>query len=119
MTGLYPDQTRVRNNAVLFRDTIPDVETLPQMFRRNGYYSARVGKIYHYGVPRQIGTNGLDDPASWDEVVNPRGRDKANESLINTLDPKGNLGGTLSWMADGGDDQDQTDGIGATECIAC
>ena len=117
MTGLYPDQTRVRNNAVFFRDTIPDVVTLSQMFRNNGYYAARVGKIYHYGVPAQIGTDGLDDPASWDEVFNPRGRDKDDEPLIFTLDPKGSLGGTLSWLAAKGDDQDQTDGIGANECI--
>ncbi len=118
MTGLYPDQTRVRNNAVRFRDAIPDVKTLPQLFRENGYYVARVGKIYHYGVPTQIGEDGLDDPASWEETVNPRGRDKWEEESIYSIDPvAGNLGGTLSWMAQDGTDEEQTDGLGTTAAI--
>ncbi len=118
MTGLYPDQTKVRDNAVHFRNTIPSVKTLPQMFRENGYSVARVGKIYHYGVPTQIGEDGLDDPASWDETVNPRGRDKWEEDQIFSIDPvTGNLGGTLSWMAQDGTDGEQTDGIGVTAAI--
>ena len=118
MTGLYPDQTGVRNNAKYFRDTIPSVETLPQMFRDAGYFVARIGKIYHYGVPTQIGENGLDDPASWEETVNPRGRDKWEEDRIHSIDPiTGNLGGTLSWMAQDGTDEEQTDGIGTTAAI--
>ena len=118
MTGLYPDQTRVRWNGGNFRKTIPSVKTLPQMFRDNGYFAARVGKIYHYGVPTQIGQSGVDDPASWDQVVNPRGRDKDEEAQIYTIDPvTHNLGGTLSWMAQAGTDEEQTDGIGANAAI--
>lgn len=118
MTGLYPDQTRVRDNAVHFRNTIPSVKTLPQMFRDGGYHVARVGKIYHYGVPTQIGEDGLDDAGSWDETVNPRGRDKWEEDRIFTIDPvTGNLGGTLSWMAQDGTDEEQTDGLGTTAAI--
>ena len=118
MTGLYPDQTRVRNNSVHFRNTIPKVKTLPQMFRDNGYYVARIGKIYHFGVPGDIGEDGLDDPSSWEETVNPRGRDKWEEDQIYSIDSvTGNLGGTLSWMAQDGTDEEQTDGIGTTEAI--
>ncbi len=118
LTGLYPDQTGVRNNRVFFRDTVPDVVTLPQLFRNNGYFTARIGKIYHYGVPRQIGTDGMDDPVSWDRVVNPRGRDKDEEDLIFSIDRlRHSLGGTLSWLAADGTDVEQTDGIGATACI--
>ena len=118
LTGLYPDQIGVRNNRVFFRDNVPDVVTLPQLFRNHGYFTARVGKIYHYGVPRQIGTDGMDDPVSWDRVVNPRGRDKDDEDLIFSIDRvHRSMGGTLSWLAADGTDVEQTDGIGATACI--
>ncbi|REK19549.1 MAG: DUF4976 domain-containing protein [Planctomycetota bacterium] len=116
MCGLYPDQTLVRTNAIRVRQHLPNVVTMGQMFRNHNYLPARVGKIYHYGVPRNIGTDGHDDPATWDRVVNPRGRDKDEESQIFSLVP-GQFGGTLSWMAADGTDLEQTDGIGATAAI--
>jgi iduronate 2-sulfatase len=64
MTGLRPGTTRVFNLQYHFRTGLPDVVTLSQFFGQHGYYHARVGKIYHYGNPGDIGTSGLDDPTS-------------------------------------------------------
>lgn len=116
LTGLRPDQIRVWDNQVHFRANRPNVVTLPQLFRQHGYYVARVGKLYHYGVPNQIGTSGLDDPPSWEHFVNPRGRDRDDEPKIFSL-VRRQFGGTLSWLAADGADVEQTDGIGADEAV--
>jgi uncharacterized sulfatase len=117
MTGRRPDATGVYNLTTHFRAKLPDVVTLPQMFRNNGYYAARVGKIYHYGVPSDIGRSGLDDPPSWDKFVNPRGRDKDDEGLVRNLTPTRPLGSALALLKAEGADEEQTDGKVATETI--
>jgi iduronate 2-sulfatase len=117
MTGMRPDHTEVYNNALFFRDVNPDVVTMPQLFKDNGYFAARVGKLYHYGVPKEIGTNGMDDDQSWTYRFNPCGRDKWEEEDVVTLVP-GRYGATLSWLATEGTDLEQTDGIGATAAIS-
>lgn len=116
MTGLYPDQNLVKRNAIYIREHVPDVKTMSQMFRDNGYFATRIGKIYHYNVPKHIGTSGHDDPYSWNDTFNPRGRDVDDEDKIFSLRP-GSFGGTLSWLAADGTDAEQTDGIAAAEAI--
>ncbi|MBL9190098.1 MAG: sulfatase [Opitutaceae bacterium] len=120
MTGLRPDTTKVFNLQYHFRTGLPDVVTIPQLFMRAGYYAARVGKIYHYGNPGDIGTSGLDDPPSWREFYNPAGTDKtALEPEITNDTPSRGLGSAMSYLADAkGRDEDHTDGKVATQAIA-
>ena len=116
MTGLYPDQTKSKKLRLYVRQTIPKVITLGQKFRMENYHSVRVGKIYHYHNPRDIGTAGHDDSYTWDRTVNPYGRDKREEYKLKGLKPRLD-GGTLSWLQAEGTDVEQTDGIGATETM--
>ncbi|MEW6305258.1 MAG: sulfatase [Verrucomicrobiota bacterium] len=117
LTGLRPDMTGVYDLDRHFRDQRPDTVTLPQLFRQNGYTTARVGKIFHYNVPGGIGTSGLDDERSWNQVVNPKGRDLADEKLITNPTPQAAVGRALSWLRAEGRDEEQTDGMVATEAI--
>lgn len=116
MTSLYSDQTKHTKLNVNIRTTIPDVITLGQRFRQRGYKSVRIGKIYHYDNPSSIGTSSADDIYTWDYTINPYGRDKEEEYKIKTLKTR-QYGGTLSWLKADGRDEEQTDGIVATEAI--
>lgn len=122
LTGRRPDATGVLTNpgknpmSPHFRERLPDAVTLPQLFRANGWFVARVGKLYHYGVPNDIGTSSLDDYRSWDVAINPRGRDRDMHDRIFSLVP-GQFGGTVSWFADEGPDAEHTDGIGAADAV--
>ncbi|GAB5561637.1 MAG: sulfatase [Synoicihabitans sp.] len=117
MTGLRPDQIKVYDLDRHFREEYPDVITLSQQFKNAGWFTARVGKIYHYNVPASIGTDGFDDPPSWQLTINPKGRDKDEEHLIYNAEPNRKISGALSWLAAEGTDEEQTDGMIATEAI--
>ncbi|MFN7939503.1 MAG: sulfatase [Bryobacteraceae bacterium] len=56
LSGRRPPLTGITNNTVWFRRRMPDVVTLPQHFRQNGYWTAQSGKIFH---------GGLDDDKAW------------------------------------------------------
>jgi uncharacterized sulfatase len=118
MTGLAPDTTTVYDLRKHFREQLPNVVTLPQLFQKNGYFAARAGKIYHYGVPGQIGTAGLDDPPSWNLAVNPNGVDHAKEEpLLTNYTPQRGLGSAICFHASDAKDEEHTDGIVAAEII--
>ena len=121
MTGLRPDHNGVVSNSKTFREKLPDHITLPQSFKQAGWFTARIGKIFHYAVPAQIGTDGVDDAPSWEKVINPKGRDVTDEEEIFSLRPDlegaSRFAGTLSWLAAKGTDAEQTDGMTALATV--
>ncbi len=60
MTGLRPSTTGVYNNGQWWRPALPDVVTMPEHFRANGYSVHGGGKILHH-------TLGNNPPDLWDE----------------------------------------------------
>lgn len=59
MTGLRPAATGIYNNGQWWRPALPDVVTMPEFFRNNGYRAEGGGKIFHH-------TLGNNPPEIWD-----------------------------------------------------
>lgn len=118
MTGLRPDTLDMHTLKHELRQKNPDVVSLGQMFRNNGYFSARCGKIFHYGNPSQIGTDANDDPATWNERFNPAGIDHKQEDKITRYGrQKGGLGISMAWWDPKSEDSEHTDGMVADKII--
>lgn len=58
MTGLRPDTLPIISEDVHFRTILPDVVTLPQFFKQQGYHTQAFGKVYHAYPPQP-------DDISW------------------------------------------------------
>jgi iduronate 2-sulfatase len=98
MSGLHPETNGVAGNSHVlgsFRAVTPALANHPSMagfFREQGYYTGRVSKIYHMGVPGGIerGDAGGDDPDSWDYAYNVLGPETMSPGNLELLSP-GNL----------------------------
>jgi uncharacterized sulfatase len=114
LTGLRPETTQVFSNDLYFRDKLPDVVTLPELFKKNGYRTVSIDKVFHAGGKLA----GHDDrERSWSEVYDfntlPAGTKGEGRSLTF---PGGNKG-WCRWMAAEGTDDDQPDGQAAAEAV--
>ena len=121
MTGMRPEEIGILSNKNDLRVKNPKVVTLGQAYRQNGYFSARAGKIYHYGNPSMIGSDGHDDPQTWDERYNPIGIDRSQQESITRYgrgrEKDKNLGISMAWWNPVSKDQDHTDGKVASKII--
>ena len=118
MSGYYPHAIKMLGYGSP-RPNIGERATWAQHFKNSGYYSARVSKIFHMGVPIGIekGTDGPDDPASWTERFNSQGPEWRapgdGETLENNPDGKkpGPVGGNTFVVVEAdGDDLAHSDG---------
>ena len=115
LTGLRCEQTGVTDNNTFFRDRLPDVVTLPQMLRQQGWTARSYGKIFHvFRGPDDINRK-MDIGKSWDDAAlfqaTPEGRKGETRNLT---------GGKLKWCVVGameGGDDDQPDGQNALHVI--
>jgi len=117
MSGYYPHATGVFGYTSP-RPQIGDRETWAEAFKNTGYYTARVSKIFHMGVPGGIeeGSDGADDPRSWTERFNSPGPEWQAAGVGETLEgnPDGKKpvvgGNTFVVVEADGDDSVHSDG---------
>ncbi|PAW84901.1 MAG: iduronate-2-sulfatase [Pedosphaera sp. Tous-C6FEB] len=124
MSGYYPHATGVLGYTSP-RPAIGERATWAQHFKNAGYYTARVSKIYHMGVPGGIeeGGDGADDPASWTEKFNSPGPEWKAKGVGETLEgnPEGKRpvvgGNTFVVVEAEGDDLVHSDGKTAVKAV--
>lgn len=73
LTGLRPDTTKIWGNRTHFRETVPNVITLPQCFRQAGYFTQAIGKVLH---------GNMADPPSWSVPAWPPGGRQAGMQYV-------------------------------------
>lgn len=128
MSGLYPETNGILRNIDQpgsYRVETPALADHPTMagyFRQQGYYTARVSKIFHMGVPGGIerGDPGGDEPDSWDYSYNVLGPETHSPGTLELLSP-GNLhyGSNFSRMIlKDGTEMTQTDYLATSQAIA-
>ena len=125
MFGYYPNATTTYGYVSGRENVGPSRKSLTQLFKDNGYYTARVSKIYHMGVPIDIetGSNGQDDEASWTERFNSQGPEWTAEGeaeLVqnNPYGLKPRKGGNVMTIVKAdGDDLVHSDGKTAVKAI--
>lgn len=117
LSGLRPDETGIISNNVPFRSRLPDLVTLPQVFREAGYFTAGIGKIFHLGQDANGRPVPFQDPRSWEHFFDSQAHAPA---AGRTGEGRNLTDGRLKWCqwraADGGD-EDQPDGVNVTEAL--
>ncbi len=125
MSGYYPNATTTFGYVSGRENIGPNRQTWSQLFKDNGYYTARVSKIYHMGVPIDIetGSNGQDDEASWSERFNSQGPEwkAVGQAELVQGNPDGKIerkgGNVMTIVKAEGDDLIHSDGKTAQKAI--
>lgn len=118
MFGYYPTATTTYGYVSGRENVGFEKKSWSQLFKENGYYTARVSKIYHMGVPIHIeeGSNGTDDSLSWDERYNSQGPEWKAEGEAELVqgNPDGSIerkgGNVMTIVKADGDDLVHSDG---------
>ncbi len=128
MSGLYPGLTRMKGNKKalgafhLTNEDLAEHPSIGQFLKEHGYFSARVSKIYHMGVPGGIeaGEPGGDDPDTWDVAFNVLAPETYSQGLFELLTPNRLHYGSnfASVIVPNELDATQADSMAATQAIA-
>jgi len=121
MFGYYPSATETYGYTSGRENVGDERKSWSQLFKDNGYFTARVSKIYHMGsVDIMNGLNGQDDEVSWHERYNsaaPEVHAKGEGELVQknpyglrpVLREKNSNGGNLMNIVKMDEGQEHTD----------
>jgi len=108
LTGLRPDTTGILDNVKPLFHEHPNIVTLPGVFKSSGYYTARLGKVFH-------GSGKHDDPHAWVETF-----DLGDDKIAKQGTGRNLTGGKVKWcrwLAAEGQDFNHSDGKLALKAI--
>lgn len=117
LSGKRPDELGIVSNTVPFRELHPDMVSLPQLFRQNGYFTAGIGKIFHLAMEKDGKSVLFEDPLSWEYFYDgmidagKAGRKGEGRNLTGGKIP------WCTWLAAEGGDNDQPDGLNAAAAV--
>lgn len=104
LSGLRPDKTKVYTLVEQTRSHLGDWVMLPEYFRKQGYRTIQVGKIYHT-------KDGYEDPQSWDVEIREFGKRPPEDQILKTDSPDGPGKHTNDWSWLKTPDDQTPDGI--------
>ena len=102
LTGVMPAHSGVYGNRETLREQLPDVVTLPQYFRQNGYSVKGGGKIFHAGPGDEEAWDEFfltDAKAKWLEGEAPKEKPKKGQQT-GRWDPWGPSSSNVGTMLD-------------------
>ncbi|MEO6243971.1 MAG: sulfatase, partial [Opitutaceae bacterium] len=104
LSGRRPETTGIYVLNTPIRSALPDVVTLPQYFREQGYFSAGAGKIFH--------NTRTSDAKAWDSYEDGPGNDSQEKAAIASRYGGGD--GRPAWQILDGDGSQMRDGLNAS-----
>jgi len=104
LSGLRPDKTGVHTLGTPTREFLGDAVMLPEYFRKQGYFTAQSGKIFHTGA-------GHEDPQSWDVEYREFGKRPPRKEILRSGHPLGPIKHTSDWAVLKTPDAETPDGI--------
>jgi arylsulfatase A-like enzyme len=127
MSGLYPESNGVVGNDFdtgnhrIQTPALVEHPTIAGFLRERGYYTARVSKVFHMGVPGGIerGEVGSDDPDSWDHAINIMAPETLTPGRLEKLSRGDHFGSNFSRMIlPDGQEHTQADVLATDHAIA-
>ena len=110
LSGLRADKTKVYTLSEETRSHLGEWVMLPEYFRKQGYFTAQVGKIYHT-------KDGYEDPRSWDVEIREFGKRPPEGEIIKYDNPDGPGKHTNDWAWLKTPDDQTPDGIVARKAV--